>query len=159
MTGFSAAMRYLMDDVRDFQETVAGFISPLEPITAPGHSLIRLRAKLIVEECTEILCGMFDTGLSRDQQKQSLREIYDEIDMAPVKFDLEAVADGLADLIYVCVGAALSFGVPLDRVWAEVQRANMDKLGGPKRESDGKQLKPAGWIGPRIREAIFGEAA
>lgn len=60
-------------------------------------------------------------------------------------------------MIYVLVGAALAFGIPLDRVWSEVQRANMAKLGGARR-ADGKILKPEGWQPPRIHEAIFGEA-
>ena len=28
----------------------------------------------------------------------------------------------------------------------------MNKLNGPKREGDGKQLKPEGWKGPRLKE-------
>lgn len=30
----------------------------------------------------------------------------------------------------------------------------MDKLGGPVRPEDGKQLKPEGWIEPRIGEVL-----
>ena len=63
--------------------------------------------------------------------------------------DLPGVADGLADLIYVAIGAAISWGIDLRPVWAEVQRANMAKEGGSTRE-DGKVLKPPGWVAPDV---------
>lgn len=156
MIGWSSAMRFLMDDVRSFQE-MCGSVSPESPQINPPEKLIRLRAKLILEECAETLFGMFKYDGDAGELKQEISNACDEIDKLEVRFDIEAVADGLADLIYVVVGAALSFGIPLERVWSEVQRANMDKLNGPKR-ADGKQLKPQGWIPPRIHEAIFGEA-
>lgn len=67
--------------------------------------------------------------------------------------DLVDIADALADLIYVAVGMALVYGIPLHEVWEEVQRSNMDKRGGGRRE-DGKILKPAGWEPPKIRECL-----
>ena len=40
-----------------------------------------------------------------------------------------AVADALADLAYVTLGAALCFGIDLPAVFDEVHRSNMSKLG------------------------------
>ena len=42
--------------------------------------------------------------------------------------DLVAMADALADLLYVTYGAAITFGIPLDAVVSEVHRSNMTKL-------------------------------
>lgn len=42
--------------------------------------------------------------------------------------DLVAMADALADLLYVTYGAAVTFGIPLDSVVQEVHRSNMTKL-------------------------------
>ena len=42
--------------------------------------------------------------------------------------DLIEMADALADLLYVTYGAAITFGIPLDAVVAEVHRSNMTKL-------------------------------
>src|ERR1700733_13617257 len=42
--------------------------------------------------------------------------------------DLVEIADAMADSIYVIVGAAIEYGLPLDRVWAAVQAANMAKV-------------------------------
>lgn len=55
-----------------------------------------------------------------------------------------ALVHELTDLLYVTYGALLAFGVEPDGVFAEVHRANMQKVSGPKRE-DGKQLKPNNW--------------
>jgi predicted HAD superfamily Cof-like phosphohydrolase len=151
----SAAMRFLLDDVREFHQAMDIGCAD-QPVTDPDHALVRLRAKLIVEESIETVAGMLNVG-DLDEVKKSIAEACADVDNGEVLFDIEQVADGLADLIYVCVGAALSFGIPLERVWAEVQRANCAKVGGPKR-ADGKQGKPEGWVGPRVHEAVFGEA-
>jgi predicted HAD superfamily Cof-like phosphohydrolase len=58
--------------------------------------------------------------------------------------DLVAVADAVADLLYVVYGAALTFGIPAAEVFAEVHRSNMTKLGEdglPIYREDGKVLK------------------
>lgn len=73
--------------------------------------------------------------------------------------DLPQIADGLADLIYVSIGAALEFGIPLGAVWAEVQRSNMAKVdpstGKVRKRADGKVLKPEGWTPPDIERIII----
>lgn len=67
--------------------------------------------------------------------------------------DMLETADALADLIYVCIGAAVTLGIDLREVWNEVQRANMAKEGGGRRE-DGKIMKPVGWTPPDIEAAL-----
>jgi len=61
---------------------------------------------------------------------------------------LPSIADAIADSIYVLVGTALEYGIPLARVWDAVQAANMAKVGPDGkviRREDGKILKPEGW--------------
>lgn len=55
-------------------------------------------------------------------------EEYEEVRMAMENCDIVELADGIADLIYVLCGTAVSYGIPLDKVFAEVQRSNMSKL-------------------------------
>jgi predicted HAD superfamily Cof-like phosphohydrolase len=64
-------------------------------------------------------------------------------------FDLPAFADALADIDYVVEGARLEFGINGSPIADEVHRANMAKLGGPKR-ADGKHMKPEGWTPPDV---------
>ncbi len=86
-------------------------------------------------------------------RKELLYEEACELDEAIDHDDLVGIADGIADLIYVAIGTALEFGIPLARVWAEVHRTNMLKAGGATRE-DGKILKPEGWQAPDIQSII-----
>lgn len=87
-----------------------------------------------------------------------LREEFNEFVEANDRGDVVEVADALADIIYVAVGTALEYGIPLDRVWDEVQRTNMAKIdpttGRVRRREDGKILKPAGWTAPDIEKAL-----
>ena len=78
-----------------------------------------------------------------------MQEEMHEIEDAIANDDLSGVADGLADLIYVAFGCAITYGIDLRPVWNEVHTCNMKKVGGSKRE-DGKVLKPEGWKAPDI---------
>jgi predicted HAD superfamily Cof-like phosphohydrolase len=83
--------------------------------------------------------------LRLDLMEEELRETV----VAVVAEHLPDVADGLADLIYVAIGTAISFGIDLRPVMAEVHRANLSKAGGTKR-ADGKVQKPASFRPPDI---------
>jgi predicted HAD superfamily Cof-like phosphohydrolase len=72
--------------------------------------------------------------------------------------DIVEIADALADIIYIACGTAVSYGIPLNRVFDEVHRSNMAKLVDGKviRRADGKILKPDGWTPPDTKAAVFG---
>ena len=93
----------------------------------------------------------------RQLRARLLEEEYDEYLEAEWKDDIVEIADALADIIYIACGTAVSYGIPLDRVFAEVHRSNMAKLvdGKPIRREDGKVLKPEGWTPPDTKGAIF----
>lgn len=76
-----------------------------------------------------------------------IREEAAEFKQACKDQDLLEAIDALCDLLYVTYGAAVAMGIDLEPFFEEVQRANMEKTNGPKRE-DGKQLKPEGWYPP-----------
>lgn len=126
-------MKSLLDDVRAFH--VACDVPVLDMPCCPPEDRAILRSKLLGEEYQEVI-----------------QAIWAE--------DIEEIADGLADLIYVAVGTALEYGIPLDRVWAEVQRSNMAKIdpstGKVTKRHDGKVLKPEGWTPPDIASALRG---
>lgn len=60
---------------------------------------------------------------------------------------IHEAAVALAGLAATIGHVAGFWGIDLHLFWSEVQRANMDKVGGPVR-ADGKRLKPPGWRGP-----------
>ena len=87
-----------------------------------------------------------------------LREEFDEYIKAENEDDIVEIADALADIIYIACGTAVSYGIPLDKVFDEVHRSNMAKLvdGKPIRREDGKVLKPEDWTPPDTKRAVFG---
>lgn len=119
---------------RDVYEFHRAFGVPIEPFptidVAPW--VIPLREKLLREE---------------------LGEYVDAVSAG----DLVEVADGLADLVYVAYGTALSFGIDLDMVLDEVHRSNMSKLkadGTPLVRADGKVLKSDLYRPPNIAATL-----
>ncbi len=98
---------------------------------------IALRSRLLAEEIRELTNGC-------------------------IARSLVGVADGLADVVYVVYGTALTFGIDLDRVVAEVHRANMSKLdehGNPTMRDDGKVLKGPNYSPPDIAAVLEATAA
>jgi predicted HAD superfamily Cof-like phosphohydrolase len=110
--------------VLEFHKTV-GHGWQATPNVGISVTLKNLRRALIAEEFRELVKAMDDQ-------------------------DMVAIADGLADLLYVVYGCAIAYGIDMEPVFAEVHRANMRKVGGSHR-ADGKQLKPEGWQGPDIQ--------
>jgi predicted HAD superfamily Cof-like phosphohydrolase len=84
-----------------------------------------------------------------------------EFQEAVKRGDLIETIDAMCDLMYVVLGAAVTFGIDLAPFFAEVHRSNMSKVGGHKRE-DGKWVKPptyspanlAPTLAQQIRNAI-----
>ena len=108
--------------------------------------------KAFMQGCDQECPDTVQTQLPRDIRdlrmsliREEARELLNAIDVN----DLEGIADGICDLVYVAVGSGIAYGLDMVPFWEEVQRANMDKLTGPKR-ADGKQLKPEGWRPPDI---------
>jgi predicted HAD superfamily Cof-like phosphohydrolase len=89
----------------------------------------------------EIRRGVLRAALLAEEAKETIAAIAGN--------DLVEAIDGLCDTIYVCLGAALEFGVDLQPFFAEVHRTNMAKEGGATR-ADGKIMKPEGWTPPDI---------
>lgn len=90
-----------------------------------------------------------------------MQEELTEMHLAHEEGDLAKFADAIADLVYVALGTAQMAHIPFDRVWAEVQRANMTKeraTGADDSRSSRKNsldvVKPAGWTPPDIEGAL-----
>jgi predicted HAD superfamily Cof-like phosphohydrolase len=86
-----------------------------------------------------------------------IEEVVRELLKAIRERDMEGIADGGVDSIYVIVGMMHELGIPVAECWDEVQKKNMQKAvlqpdGTFKvvRRADGKILKPAGWTPPDI---------
>ena len=123
-------MKTMTEAVKQFHD-VYNVISQEIP-QLPDNEVRRLRKSLITEEFTEYLIG---------EKNNNIVEI----------------ADALADLLYVTLGTAISYGIPIDAVFAEVQRSNLSKLGEdgkPLYRADGKVLKGPGFFQPDIAKVL-----
>lgn len=85
-------------------------------------------------------------------RQRILDEEVEELRAAVSKNDIVSIADALADIVYVACGTAVTYGIPFDRVFAEVHRSNMTKFGpdGPYLRADGKIMKGPDYEPPDI---------
>lgn len=80
-----------------------------------------------------------------------------EFAAAAAQRDLAAIADALADVVYVAYGTAVTVGLDLDAVLDEVHRSNMSKLdeeGRPVLRDDGKVLKSPRYFPPDVASVL-----
>ena len=90
---------------------------------------------------------------------QHIHEELNELMDAHRKKDLPAFADALADLEYLVCGTAHFANINLDLVFAEVHRANLQKVRAEniynKRGSKIDVIKPIGWSPPNIEGVLM----
>lgn len=137
----SAKCLDMIEDVREFHKA-CGTNDPYAP-TWPNWSKRRLRADLLQEEANELIAELTNPEFSWENFETHLADTAKEI----------------VDVIYVAIGTALSMGIPLEKVWAEVHQSNMAKVdpttGKVRRREDGKVLKPEGWQKPNVKKVMF----
>ena len=116
-----------MDSVREFHDR---FGCPTSDAPAvPSAALVDLRRRLLCEEARQA-------------------------DEAQEAGDLVAIAQELADVVYVAYGTALTYGIDLDSVIGAVHEANMTK----ERGTTGKAVKGPGFV-PADVAAILAASA
>lgn len=112
-----------------------------------------LTPQQMLEEFHTAFGGQEDDELRWRLLDEELAELRDAYQAG----DLVAIADAIADIVYILVGTAHLKGIPFDKVLAEVHRSNMTELepdGTAVRRADGKILKPPAFEPPRIREIL-----
>ena len=118
------------DDVRTFMETYEQEVNTKPSF--PDKKIVQLRYDLIKEELDELSEAIKDK-------------------------DIVEVADALTDLLYVVYGAGHSWGIDLDKCFAEVQRSNMSKLGKdgkPIYNEKGKVMKGPNYFKPNLKQFL-----
>ena len=118
------------DDVKIFMKTYGQEVNTKPSF--PDEKIVKLRYDLIKEELDELSTAIKDKNIVE-------------------------VADALTDLLYVVYGAGHSWGIDLDKCFAEVQRSNMSKLGKdgkPIHNVHGKVMKGPNYIKPNLKQFI-----
>ena len=107
---------------------------------------LELRMKLIEEEAQEFYsagvgCAMSVSGGDEEGQRMFMEEMI----------------DGVTDLLYVVLGTAVAFGIPLATAFGRVHASNMSKLDGngkPICREDGKILKGPNYFPPELSDLV-----
>lgn len=120
-------MQTVEQAVREFMEKKGQVISQHPNPLLPDKVKV-LRLRLMMEELGETAVAMHENNIVE-------------------------IADGLADLVYVVVGTAIAYGIPFDKVFAEVQRSNMTK-GSLNTDNKGGKVSKEGYEPPRIKEIL-----
>ena len=118
------------DDVKNFMEIYGQEVNTKSSF--PSEKIVQLRYDLIKEELDELSVAIKDK-------------------------DIVEVADALTDLLYVVYGAGHSFGIDLDKCFAEVQRSNLSKLdidGKPIYNENGKVMKGPNYSKPNLKQFL-----
>ena len=138
--------KYHDTPVVEFHETFGAPVVWSPKVLEEGRR--RLRCSLLLEEVLEFIhaSGFTIVGQLGAHKFEATHES-----------DMVEVADGLADIQYVTHGAALEWGIPLEKVFREVHRSNMSKVGPDGKaifREDGKILKGPNFAPPMIAEIL-----
>ncbi len=117
------------EDVKEWHEIFAQWQISREPARVLPISMLTLRDDLMQEELDELHGAMW-------------------------RADLVEVADGIGDLLFTVYGTALAFGIDADKVFKEVMRSNMSKLGEdgtPILAENGKVMKGPNYSPPDLQ--------
>lgn len=147
-------MRQAQDRVRHFHEAMAkmgarGDIGDPENPGITDRDSAMLRARMLLEECTETMVAL----VGHDETERMLIHRWREVEhgLNTVCQSAEDLADGLADVSVIVLGTAVAAGIDLAPVFHEVMDANDRKCGpGARVRADGKLLKPIDWRGPDV---------
>lgn len=141
----------LTNQVRELFTVVLPDQERLERPGIPTDATMRFRVRLVAEEFVEMLQAVYAISHRVDSPIYGPRfaEFVDYLDYVidhlPMKINLPEFIDALGDLKVVIEGAFVACGVDSRPIQLAIHHANMAKKDGPKRESDGKRLKPPGW--------------
>lgn len=102
--------------------------------------------------------------------EEELREFYNagvgvavsvrEYDADGQRLFMEEMIDGITDLLYVVVGTAVTFGIPLTTAFERVHTSNLSKLGEdgkPIYREDGKIMKGSNFFPPVLHGLVTPE--
>jgi predicted HAD superfamily Cof-like phosphohydrolase len=116
-----------------------------ETPSVPDEETVRFRMRLNLEEFRELFESVF--GRTYDSRWAAIEEV---LELGDITVNMPVFADSIGDLEYVLAGCAVAFGIDMAPIAWAIHEANMAKAAGPRRESDGKLLKPPGWKPPDV---------
>jgi predicted HAD superfamily Cof-like phosphohydrolase len=152
----------MYSQVLNFTRETSRDILPERPVKL-SREKVEFLVGMILSECNELLQTVCED--MEDCRETTLKLINTDIKDVINKPETEedAIADqgdAMVDIIYYIENAASKNCINLDDIFDEVHSANMRKRDPNTgnfiiRATDGKVLKPEGWVGPDIKKVLF----
>lgn len=126
----------------------------LDKPALPEVRRVILRHVLLVEEFAELIAAILGV---KDEHKiemlrltihNTTRDWMDDFIEDITDSDVPGVAKEVCDLLYVVLGTALEYGIPMDDVWPAVHQSNMTKP--DLKNAHGKTIKDETWEKPNV---------
>ena len=111
----------------------------------------------IAKEMETLAAESSKRGDERLHCAQLIAEEAGEVMKALLNGDEVECADALGDLLYVTIGTAVTYGIPIEEVFNEIHKSNMTKIRNPNDPNDSRMRKKDphdGYIKPDISKAI-----
>lgn len=134
---------------------------PVEDPWNPPIELLKLRARLILEEALETIAGMGIRPEIRTHEDSENIPFDSRNQFAFGKhptqeFDLIEVIDGCCDVSVVTTGTMAALGLPMEPFLEAIDENNLEKftLPGGYRDAGGKWIKPPGHKKPDLKSIL-----
>jgi predicted HAD superfamily Cof-like phosphohydrolase len=127
-----------------------------QTLTGDSTDQFALYHELVMEEGTELATALHE--LLRHTRHEPTEP--DQQFVTDLLHRSANVVDGIIDTIVVLTGLGYSMGIDMEKAWREVHGTNMAKIDPEtgkviRRESDGKVLKPEGWVPPDLVKVVM----
>ena len=148
-------------DVKEFTEGSTGKECPQYPVAMQKDSVVFL-IKMVISELDELMCTVSQNKDEKDKLMLEAFQARDECKDFDHEYQVKKIAaqaDAMVDAWYYMLNASAKHGMNLSDLFKVVHQANMNKRD-PKtgkfvrRASDGKIVKPEGWMPPDIEKEI-----
>lgn len=136
--------------VREFHNAF-GVNMPTKPqMLDRGNEVAQLALEMYAANLAKIVHSMKLSNHSSEVLKRASWMIEEAIELMTSR-NIEGQADALGDSVYFGIGGFTLMGIEPAQIFAEINAANMRKLGPDKMpiyDAQGKIRKPEGWEGP-----------
>ena len=148
-------------DVKEFTEGSTGKECPQIPVSMDKNNVIFI-IRMVMSELDELMCTVEKNS---DEKNKLMLEAFNTRDECKdFEYDDEikkiaSQADAMVDAWHYMLNVSAKHGMNLSDLFKVVHKANMDKRDSVtgkfiRRESDGKVIKPKGWLPPDIEGEI-----
>lgn len=132
------------DQVKQFMLAAGQTVRDRPTRISPEEAILRIR--LIMEEAFELAeAAGVDINLRGEDFQKNQPVVFDDLIFTgglQTRQDVIEIADAIADSLYVQLGAALQWGIDVDRCFDLVHESNMSKfISGYRDEKTGKWIK------------------